>query len=160
MLREIPVVVVSGLPERGNAATLGVVDLLAKPVEREHMARALRRSLIAQRRRVLVVDDDANARLLVCACLQEERGIEIRTAASGREAIAVLQTFVPDVLVLDLMMPDLNGIELLAKLRNELQHFTPSVVVVTAKDLTRLELRHLSEQTWRSSGRTANWRPS
>ena len=78
---------------------------------------------------------------------QESRGIEIRTAASGREAIAVLQTFVPDMLVLDLMMPDLNGIELLAKLRNELPHFTPSVVVVTAKDLTRLELRHLSEQT-------------
>ena len=146
-LREIPVVVASGLTPRGGRRALGVVDLLSKPVDRAQMSRVLRRSFGLERRRVLVVDDDENARLLICACLEEEPGIEIRAAANGREAIAVLQDFAPEVVVLDLLMPELDGIGFLAKLRREVPHFTPSVVVVTAKDLSRLELQRLSEQT-------------
>jgi len=111
------------------------------------MARVLRRSLGVEPRRVLVVDDDENARLLIRACLQDEPDIEIRTAANGWEAFSVLQSFAPDVLVLDLMMPELDGMSFLAKLRRELPHFQPSVVVVTAKDLERLELQRLGEQT-------------
>ena len=94
-----------------------------------------------------MVDDDVNARLLVRTCLEEEPDIEIRTAADGVEALQVLQNFAPDVLVLDLLMPALDGMAFLARARKEIPHFRPSVIVVTAKDLGRVELRRLSEDT-------------
>ena len=146
-LRRVPVVVASSLTGVGGVGALGVVDFLPKPVEREQMAVILGRSLGRQPRRVLVVDDDENARVLISACFQEEPGLEIRTATNGREAITVLQTFAPDVLVLDLQMPELDGTGFLTKIRSELPHFKPAVVVVTAQDLGRLELQRLSEQT-------------
>ena len=145
-LRDVPVVVISALPGGVSANSLSVVDFVAKPIERDEIARVLSRRLRSEHRRVLVVDDDENARLLVCACLGDE-DIEVRTAANGLEALKVLQGFAPDVVVLDLMMPELDGMAFLARARKEVPHFTPSVVVVTAKDLDPIELERLNRDT-------------
>jgi PAS domain S-box-containing protein len=139
----IPVVVVSVVAEEQRGTLLGVVDLLNKPHERTELLRILRRNLGGTRRRVLVVDDDEDARLLTASCIQAE-GVEIRTAANGLEALNVLRSFTPDAILLDLRMPTMNGLQLLARMRADGSLPCPSIIVVTGADLSREEMAQLT----------------
>jgi PAS domain S-box-containing protein len=141
-LCEIPVVVVSVLAEEQRGTLLGVVDLLNKPHDRTDLLRILRRNLGGTRKRILVVDDEEDARLLIASCVQEE-GVEIRTAANGLEALDVLRSFTPDVILLDLRMPAMNGLQFLARMRAEISLPCPAVVVVTGADLSGEEIVQL-----------------
>jgi CheY-like chemotaxis protein len=141
----IPVVVVSVIAGENRGGLLGAVDLLDKPIERDELRAVLQRNLAPEARRVLVVDDEPEARLLLATYLQEE-GMEIRGAGSGREALRVLGEFSPDLIVMDLLMPEIDGIELLHVLRNDNAYRHLPVVVVTAKELSAEEIRNISRE--------------
>src|SRR3954447_14135846 len=81
--------------------------------------------------RVLVVDDEPTLAELLCMALRYE-GWEVRTAADGRSAVKAARDFTPDVVILDVMLPDLDGLEVLRKLRAR----TPAlpVLFLTARD--------------------------
>ena len=81
--------------------------------------------------RVLVVDDEQSISDLVSTSLRFV-GFDVRTAASGQEALRVAEEFKPQAMVLDVMLPDLNGFEVCEKLRNEGQDV--GVLFLTAKD--------------------------
>ncbi|MEU3272639.1 response regulator transcription factor [Saccharomonospora sp. NPDC006951] len=81
--------------------------------------------------RVLVVDDEASLAELLSMALRME-GWEIRTAADGRSAVTLAREFNPDVVVLDVMLPDFDGLEVLRRLRAEQPHLP--VLLLTAKD--------------------------
>ena len=83
--------------------------------------------------RVLVVDDEENISFLVESALRLA-GMQTQSAASGREALAAAGTFQPDLVVLDVMMPDLNGFDVLRRLRDT-GHLAP-VIFLTARDST------------------------
>jgi|GEM_PF-984414 len=147
-LRHIPVVVVSVVASENRGHVLGAVDVLQKPVSRAELLAVLERNLTPPKPKLLIIDDDSDAQRMIAAHL-EDAAAEIRSAKNGRAALDLLEHFSPDLAVLDLMMPDMDGLEFLAALRRDPRFQQLPVVVVTAKDLTPAEAERLKAETLR-----------
>ena len=145
-LRAIPLVVVSIVAEERRGSILGAVDILEKPVVREELLAALQRSLLPARAKILVVDDEEDSRRILLAHLAEVP-VEVRTAANGLEALAALDGFAPDLILLDLIMPVMDGMTFLDTLRIDPRYQPLKVVIVTSKELSRAEKDKLRRQT-------------
>ena len=91
--------------------------------------------------RVLVVDDEPNLAEVVTMALRFQ-GFEVQTAASGREALAAVQRFKPHLMVLDVMLPDMEGFEVAARLGA--QRAGVPIIFLTARDATEDKVRGLS----------------
>jgi two-component system OmpR family response regulator len=98
---------------------------------RPHLDPDTRATLETTGNRLLVVDDDANLRVLLRLAFQSS-GFEVTTAADGREALALVRLLQPDALVLDVMMPYLDGFEVVERLREE--NRAPATLFLTARD--------------------------
>jgi CheY-like chemotaxis protein len=131
----IPVMVVTVTEDRQSAGALGVRDFLLKPVERDEFLRRVRELLGSTRPRVLLVDDEPATRKLVGDLLRGE-GAQVREAANGREALALLNEEAPDLVLLDLLMPELDGFAVIEAIRARADLAGLPVLVVTAADLT------------------------
>ncbi len=142
-LRDIPVVVVSIVAEESCGTLFGAVELLQKPVARDLLQHALARHLSP---RVLVVDDNQDDRQLLQAMVAD-LAAEVRGADNGQTALDLLPSFNPEVVILDLMMPVVDGFTFLAKIRSDPRYRHLSVVVVTAKELTVAERIFLTQET-------------
>ena len=140
--RDIPVVVVSIVAGENQGGIIGAVDVLQKPVIREDLLAALRRSIPLNKARILIVDDDADARHVLLAHLEDE-AYECRQATNGKEALVAMEEFMPDLVFLDLMMPEMDGMTFLSHVRAEPRFQWMPVVVVTAKELTPEEAEQL-----------------
>jgi len=145
-LRHIPTVVVSVIARENRARIIGSVDVLQKPVAREELFAILERNLRPAHPKVLIVDDDADTQKILSTYL-EEINAEIRIAANGAEALKTLEQFSPDLILLDMMMPHMDGLTFLGELRAQPQHRETPVIVVTAKELTHEETEHLRTNT-------------
>ncbi len=141
-LRAIPVVVVSIVGERNVALALGAADFLEKPVDRERLV-----SIVGKHARspaaVLVVEDDESSRELVRRTL-DERGFQVTCANDGRVAVDCLARSVPDLIVLDLMMPEMDGFALLEHISQDAALRAIPVVVTTAKALDQEDRARLN----------------
>jgi PAS domain S-box-containing protein len=145
-VRDIPVVVVSILAGEGRGRLLGAVDLVTKPVERDDLLRVLWRNLVRrQGARVLVVEDDEATRDMLVEHLKGA-GLEVQTAANGQEALDAVNREAPDAVVLDLLMPVMDGLTFLDHLRASPYHTGLPVIVVSAKDLSAREREELQEK--------------
>jgi CheY-like chemotaxis protein len=141
-LRAIPVVLVTILGDREMGYALGAADYLIKPIDTEALLRVLGRFRTAEgRAEVVVVDDDPATRDVLRRTLSRE-GWTVVEAEDGYGALALLErpTPPPAVIVLDLMMPGMDGFQVLEAIRRREAWRDVPVVVVTAKDLTRDEL--------------------
>jgi len=144
-IAHIPVVMHTIVADQALGFSLGATDYLVKPVEREQLLSALDRLKPVAAGPVLVVDDDKNIRALLANILIEEH-IPVTLAASGDEALRLVVQQLPRLILLDLMMPGLDGFDVLHRLRaDELTRHIP-VVIVTAKTLTAEEERLLSRE--------------
>ncbi len=144
-LRRIPVVVVSIVAAEGRGRLLGAVDLVTKPFEREDLLRVLWRNLVRKRGgRVLVVDDDAAARAMLAEYLRG-MGLEVVQASDGHQALDAIRLEAPDAVLLDLLMPVMDGMTFLERLRANPLHTGLPVLVLTAKELTAHEQKELSD---------------
>ena len=142
-LREVPVVMVSMLDERPLGLSLGAADYLTKPVDRELLAATLRAKL-TEGADALVVEDQPEEREAVLAALREA-GLKARGAASAPEALTILtHNAPPALLVLDLMLPGMDGFDLLDLLRRERRLKATRLVVITARELTEAERHFLT----------------
>jgi GAF domain-containing protein/DNA-binding response OmpR family regulator/anti-sigma regulatory factor (Ser/Thr protein kinase) len=138
---DIPVVMLTMIDDRSLGYALGAADYLTKPIDRARLLAVL--SKHAKDRPVLIVDDDADVRTLLRRMLERE-GYRVTEAEHGRVALARLAHGLPGVILLDLMMPEMDGFEFLVELRrHETAHAVP-VVVVTAKELTEEDRRRLN----------------
>ncbi len=138
-LRDIPVVIVSVIAAESRGSVLGAVEVIDKPIERDSLRALLRRTVRRDAPRVLVVDDEPDARALLAGFLRDE-GAEIRTAGSAAEALQLLESFSPDLLVLDLLMPGTDGMGMLRLLHQRDAYRHLPVVIVTARELSAAEL--------------------
>ncbi len=138
---EIPVIVCTGRNGRDRAAALGVADFITKPFSQLRIREAVARLLPDGRGSLLVVDDDPAVRRLVVETLQGD-GIELREAPDGESALAEVATRRPDGIILDLMMPGLDGFGVLERLQANPETRLIPVLVLTAKSLSTAE-RHL-----------------
>lgn len=147
-LAGIPVVVVSIVANEHRASLLGAVDILQKPISRDELLQVLQRNLGATPggARALIVDDDQDARTLLTGYL-ERYCAQLRTAGNGQEALEILEEFRPNLIVLDLIMPVMDGLAFMEILRRDPTHRQVPVVVVTAKDLSPAEQDQLRQQT-------------
>ena len=137
-LAQIPVIVVTVITDRGIALSLGASDFMTKPIERGQLAAILNR-LLTDRRTVLIVDDDANARELITRQL-ERLNVDVVEAADGRRAIDLLADgLMPGVILLDLMMPEMDGFAVLDKIRERAEWRNIPVVILTGLDLSAQE---------------------
>jgi CheY-like chemotaxis protein len=135
-LAPVPVILQTMVDDQSKGYALGAAEYLVKPLDRERLTAILRRlRLPPERGTVLVVEDEAALRELVARTLRRG-GWTVRVAENGRAALASVEESAPDVLLLDLMMPEMDGFELLDAVRALDPERRISVVVVTAKDLT------------------------
>jgi len=135
-LRDIPVIMVSIVKDKAMGYTLGAAEYLSKPVDRDRLLKLAHRYSTPQRGDlVLVVEDDPNTRDLVRRTL-EGQGLRVREACDGREGLDRMAEETPALIVLDLMMPIMDGFEFLQRVRQSDEWHEVPVVVLTAKDLS------------------------
>ena len=144
-LADIPVVLVTIEEDRQRGYALGASEYLVKPVDRRRLVDSLRSLCGATTGRVLLVEDDDATRATIRQMLTRD-GWEVSEAGNGREALERLEAGRPDAIVLDLMMPEMDGFEFLAHLRNHAQWRTVPVLVATAVELSEEDLVRLNGQ--------------
>jgi adenylate cyclase len=134
-LAEIPVIMVTILDEQRRGVALGAAGYLSKPIDRERLHRLVGRFRVPARpTRVLLVEDDAVQRERVRGWLEGQHWV-VQEAENGREALARLQAGKPDVILLDLMMPEMDGFAVVAALQKEPGWRDIPVIVITSLDL-------------------------
>jgi CheY-like chemotaxis protein len=142
-LAAVPVIVTTIVDEPHKGMALGAADYLTKPIDRERLLRTLARYVTGERKpRILVVEDDAAQRQIVRTAL-EPAGYAVDEAKDGREGLACLRAAIPNLIVLDLLMPEMDGFEFAAALQVHPDWRRIPVIVVTAKDLTPDDRRRL-----------------
>ncbi len=140
---KIPVVMVTMLQDRQLGYALGAADFLTKPVDSAKLRDIISRHAGKPGERVLVVEDDP-ANLDMLSRLLKKEGFEVMAAENGSSALEQLAIHIPSLILLDLMMPVMDGFEFLSVIAREPQLAGIPVVVVTAKDLTPEELERLN----------------
>ncbi|NMG59241.1 response regulator [Geitlerinema sp. P-1104] len=148
-LVDIPTIVATILDDRNIGFTLGASDYLVKPVDNQQLTRLLAKyqgnlpgQTSPQRRRILLVEDDDMSREMMRRTL-EKLGCNVVEANNGRAALDAVAAEVPHLVLLDLMMPEMDGFGFLAEFRENHQWRTVPVVVVTAMELTASDRQRL-----------------
>ncbi|HKV56442.1 MAG TPA: PAS domain S-box protein [Candidatus Binataceae bacterium] len=146
---ETPVVIASICPDIAAAVALPIADYLVKPLSADRLIAALAAAGAGPKSgaRILVVDDDA-AGFEPIETLLNEWGYKPLFAANGTDALSIIEHEKPFAIVVDLMMPEMSGLELLHRLRAQQENRDIHAIVMTAKDLTReerLELKGLAQ---------------
>jgi CheY-like chemotaxis protein len=148
-LAEIPVIMLTIVDDKNMGYALGAADYLTKPISRERLLTALGKYRhVHDGEDILIVDDDAPSRELLCKMLEHE-GLATREAEDGRVALARLAEQAPAMILLDLMMPEMDGFAFIGEVRKHPEWRNIPIVVVTAKDISpeeRLRLNGFVEQ--------------
>jgi PAS domain S-box-containing protein len=144
-LAAIPVILFTGMTDdRSEAFRRGAAEFVTKPVDPDRLAAVLNRYCgNSHGRRVLVVDDDEDLRRRLRGLLEKE-GLEVKEAGDGRVALTCLDERWPELILLDLLMPGMDGFSFLAELQRRRDGRTVPVIVLTAKDLTPADHQRLS----------------
>lgn len=148
-LSDIPVVMLTMVDDRNVAFALGADEYLTKPVDRHRLLGVLRRFLPSRDAVVMVVEDDPPTREMLQRMLERESA-RVWTAENGRRALDKLAASareLPALILLDLMMPEMDGFTFLEKLDEKPEWAGIPVIVLTAKDLTEEEKARLKKRT-------------
>jgi CheY-like chemotaxis protein len=150
--RDIPVIMISIVDKKALGFRLGAADYLVKPLDDDRILETLdklkRKNGDKPLKRLLVVDDDPNVSDMIQQLL-EGGGYQIESAADGMVALEKVRTSPPDVILLDLMMPRLDGFGLLDELKKDPAYAEIPIIVLTAKLLTEEEKHTLKESAGR-----------
>lgn len=133
--RDIPIIVLSIIDNKELGFSLGAFDYLLKPFQKEAILAALLRIPGTPAKRVLVVDDEPAAVDLLTQILQDE-GYQVKGVYSGEEALQALEASPQDIILLDLLMPEMDGFEVVQRVKANPRWRDIPIIVVTAKDLT------------------------
>jgi PAS domain S-box-containing protein len=143
-LADTPVVMLTILEEKNMAYALGASEYLTKPIDRGRLVAVLERYRREdQAQTTLVVEDDPAMRDILRRVL-EPGGWAVDEAENGQIGLARLEKSLPGVILLDLMMPEMDGFEFIAELRRREEWRSIPVVVITAKDLTAEDHQRLN----------------
>lgn len=146
---KIPVVMMTIVDDRNLGFSLGATDYLTKPVDFARLQEMVRKHVQANTsQRVLVVEDDPGTRDILLRQLASG-GWQTDTATNGREGLARVATQAPGLILLDLMMPEMDGFEFLTELRRRPDGARIPVVIITAKSLTYEDRRRLNGEVSR-----------
>ncbi|MBN1955744.1 MAG: GAF domain-containing protein [Anaerolineae bacterium] len=143
--RHIPVVMCTIVSDKERGLSLGAADYLIKPILEQDLIAALDRLDREEGHHlVLVVDDQEQDRKLLRRMIESQEGYEVVEAINGQEAIAMIKGIRPHIIVLDLMMPDVDGFAVLEAVKADESTRTIPIIIVTAKELTAEERETLN----------------
>lgn len=143
-LAQIPVIMVTMVSDRSVGFALGASEYLPKPINRERLTSLLQQYQDNQPgKRVLVVEDDASTREMLYRVLEKE-GWRVDIAEHGRAGLERVAENPPSLILLDLLMPEMDGFEFLTQLGKKESTASIPVIVVTAKELTKEDRDHLN----------------
>lgn len=134
-LESIPVIMISIVENRNRGYSLGATDYISKPIEQDELLQVVAKHALGKTRNVLVVEDDEATRAVVRKGLQKQ-GWTVSEAENGKVGLESLRQGVPELILLDLMMPQMDGFEFLDETQKHESWRDIPVIVVTAKDLT------------------------
>lgn len=151
---KVPVVITSIIPDKNKGLALGAVDYLVKPYTKKEVNEVLQRinELKINRKHkkldpILAIDDEPMALEIIEEVLIEQ-GYEVFKAYGGREGLEKARNNKPGVILLDLMMPEIDGIEVLHELENDPDLCDIPVIILTAKILTEEEKKALTKRVY------------
>lgn len=133
--KDIPVIIISVSNDKEIGFALGAVGYITKPVNKDVLIAEINRIGGPAPHTVLVVDDNALERSEMAQIIEQE-GLRAVVAGGGIKCMQIIGKSLPDVLVLDLIMPDMDGFEVLERIRSDPMIRSLPVIVVTAKELT------------------------
>jgi CheY-like chemotaxis protein len=143
-LANIPVIMATITDQQRKGVTLGAAGYLTKPIEQDRLVALVRRfQAPARKTRVLVIEDDPSQRMAIRSVLEPQQWL-VSEADNGRVALEGIEDRTPDIILLDLMMPEMNGFELLAALRKRPEWRSIPVIVITALDLSAADRERLN----------------
>jgi len=146
-LSDTPIIMVTMDEDQAFGTALGATEFLSKPVDRDRLHDVLQTYISqASTDPILIVEDDPDSRELVERLLDRE-GLAYQSACNGQDALDKLNEISPSLILLDLMMPEMDGFELLQYLRMHETWVDIPVIVLTAKNLTPEETGVLATQT-------------
>jgi CheY-like chemotaxis protein len=159
---KIPVIVVTILDQPGVGGALGADEYLVKPVDKQTLLSAVERCLrsrggVAPARPILVVEDDQSTREVVVDLLSSF-GYAVSTACDGAEARESVAQSLPALIILDLVLPKMSGLELLAEWRSVPRTSEVSIFVLTSKDLSKEEERYIHAHAESLFLKQSSWR--
>ena len=141
----IPVILLTIDDEQHLSAQIGANDYLFKPIDRDRLITTIEkyRPELQSQLSVLVIEDDINVRSMLRRMLEKENCV-VFEAQDGHEALEIMTAELPQLILLDLMMPNINGFEFIHLLR--LQQDPPSIpiIIITARDLNEEDFIHLN----------------
>jgi CheY-like chemotaxis protein len=145
-LADTPIIMTTIVDDKNMGFALGATDYIMKPIDRSRLVTLVRKYQSAhatqQTGQILVTEDDAITRELLRRTLEQEGWI-VHEAYNGHQALALLRQSPPDLILLDLMMPDMDGFEVVRTLRLSEEWRNIPIVVITAKELTPTDRQQL-----------------
>ncbi|MEK7990800.1 MAG: response regulator [Thiotrichaceae bacterium] len=145
-LQHIPVVMLSMIENHELGYSLGAAEYLLKPVDQVQIAQVLNKYRSESHcGTVLVIEDDMMIRDMIKQMLTKD-GWEVLLATNGKIGLAIVQKQQPDIILLDLMMPEMDGYEFISRLREQKQQRKIPIIVLTAKDITINDRQCLSSE--------------
>jgi DNA-binding response OmpR family regulator len=121
---------------------LGATDYLTKPIDWQRLATVIRRNVHNGANKLLIIEDDQPTREMLRRNL-EKSGWAVTEATNGRKGLGALENSPPDLILLDLMMPEMDGFDFMREMRRSPLWRKIPVIVVTSKDLTAEDKRIL-----------------
>jgi|HubBroStandDraft_1064217.scaffolds.fasta_scaffold01879_4 signal transduction histidine kinase/DNA-binding response OmpR family regulator len=161
---KIPVIMVSIVDQPSTGALLGADEYIVKPVEKATLLASVERCLnrrpqVGRARPILVVEDDTPTREFIAELLSKH-GYAVATAADGAAARAQVKASIPELVILDLVLPDVNGFQLLAEWRADSRTNDLPVFVLTSKELNPLEREYIRTNTGALLQKHESWQQS
>jgi len=160
LCKNIPVIIISMLDERNVGFGLGAVDYFVKPVQKDALLESLRKATstlkFQQSAKILVIDDDRSVIDLVQVILEAE-GCTVMKAMDGREGLRLAQEELPDLIILDLVMPEISGFNVAYQLKHNPKTQLIPVIVMTSMEIddeTREQLQGFVVGLFKKSGFT------
>lgn len=156
---QIPVIIVSVVDQKKMGFAMGAAEYLVKPVSRSALLKAVERWVPRTKGApaVLVVDDDPTVVEMVRDCLTGA-GYSVSTAFGGRQALEMLDQRRPDAMVLDLLMPEVDGFEVIAQVEQRPDLRDLPIIVLSAKDLTDADIEFLTRETRAFLSKGVSWK--
>src|ERR1700688_1282523 len=159
---KIPVIIVTIVDQPGVGTALGADEYLVKPVDKATLLAAVERCLrsrggVPAQRTILVVEDDVSTREMIEELLTA-RGYSVTTAADGAQARSRVAQALPELVILDLVLPKMSGLELLAEWRGSPRTADLPVFVLTSKDLTKEEEKYIRAHAESLFRKQNSWR--
>jgi signal transduction histidine kinase/CheY-like chemotaxis protein len=142
LLEDIPVILLTITDDQNLGYALGAAEYLTKPVDWDRLGSVLGRIQARGGRSALVVDDDESARDIARRAL-ERAGWRVREAENGRTALTELEADPPSLIILDLMMPEMDGFEFVASLHDRPELRSIPIIVVTSMDVSAADRERL-----------------